>query len=390
MTEPCLVKVPRTRAPASGGDCPALASLPEAAADHEFQAPVESLLGAIVTLFKARAATVRLVESAGRQLRLIGRVGPGEPADRLSTPYACPACPGNSGHRDDICYCLAQSAGELQAFAVQLRHRGENCGLLTLYFPAGVAFPRESMPLLHSVSDVLGLALENARLAAENSRLAETHLYASLMQERQLLANEVHDSLAQNIACLRMRATLLRGALEQDDGERAASYLAEVEESLSVAHGRVRELITQFRTAMDPGGLLQALQKEMAGMNGLGGVELSFESRLASLELPAEQEIQVLHIVREALANVVKHAGARHGRVTLSEQGDDYVIAIEDDGVGLAASAAGGHSEHGHFGLNIMRQRAGHLGGEFRIDSDPAAGTRIFLTFPAPRHEIRP
>jgi two-component system nitrate/nitrite sensor histidine kinase NarX len=211
------------------------------------------------------------------------------------------------------------------------------------------------------------------------------------MQERQLLANEVHDTLAQNLACMRMRATLLRDALQQDNRERAANYLEEVEVSLSVAHGRVRELITQFRTAMDPEGLLHALRTEIAGMDGLGGVELAFENRLPDLKLPAEQEMQILHIVREALANVVKHARARHGRVSLSQNGENYEILVEDDGVGLSESGDDGDSDHGHYGLNIMRERAQHLGGDVRVEDRPDGGTRLWLQFPvaAGRKEAR-
>jgi len=381
--------------------CPgaALRAVPvaELAPASEFRLPVESLLGAIVALCGASGGAVRLLDAERGCLRLVGSSG--LTPSLASTDYVCPACPQpEKSHAapgaDGVCRCdpLAPAAGRLplQAFAVHLRHPGENCGLLTLFFPVGAELPRDTVPLLRSVSDVLGVALENARLAQQNKQLADAHLRASLMQERQLLANEVHDSLAQNLACLRMRATLLRDALQCGAGERAGQYVAELEESLSVAHGRVRELITQFRTAMDPLGLLHALQTEIASLNGLGGVELAFDNQVLAMELPAEHEMQVLHIVREALANVVKHARARHGRVTVRGGDGGYVIAVEDDGVGLLASGDGGDTEHGHFGLNIMRERAQHMGGEVRVDSDPLRGTRVLLTFPAPRYEARP
>ena len=357
--------------------------------DSEFQAPVESLLGAILSLCGARGAAVRLVEPESRILRLVAATE-GAADKPFDEHYGCPACPRPKTVGDGICRCAPLSPPALQAYAVQLRHRGADCGLLTLYFPLGTELPASTLPLLRSLSDVLGLALENARLALENSRLADIHLRASLVQERQLLANEVHDSLAQNLACMRMRTTLLKDALQHGEGERAGKYLAEVEESLMVAHGRVRELITQFRTAMDPLGLLHALKTEIASLNGLGGVELAFDNQTSALELPAEQEMQVLHIVREAVANVVKHARARHGRITLSGADGLYQIAVEDDGVGLASSGEGGDSAHGHFGLNIMRERAQHLGGEVRIDSPATGGTRVLFSFPAPQSEARP
>ena len=388
MTIPCPIEATVVLAPRIC-DGPLAARDAEPAPDNEFQVPVESLLGAIITLCGASGAAVRLVAPESRILHLVGSAGVFPARDDTAEHYGCPSCPRPGTAGDGICRCAPLSPPDLQAFAVQLRHRRADCGLLTLYFPVGTELPAITLPLLRSLSDVLGLALENARLALENSRLADAHLRSSLMQERQLLANEVHDSLAQNLACMRMRATLLRDALQHGEGERAGKYLAEVEESLTVAHGRVRELITQFRTAMDPLGLLHALQTEIASLNGLGGVELAFDNQASELALPAEQEMQVLHIVREAVANVVKHARARHGRVTLSGTDGHYQIAVEDDGVGLAASGSGGDSEHGHFGLNIMRERAQHLGGEVRIDSAPAGGTRVLFSFSVPRTEAR-
>lgn len=389
MTISCPLEAPRVLVPRIS-DAPVHASAVAARPDSEFQVPVEHLLGAILSLCGASGAAVRLVDPESRRLHLVGSAGEAPPIDPANERYACPTCPRPDADDKGLCRCAPLSPPTRQAFVLQLQHRNADCGQLTLYFPIGDELPATTLPLLQSLSEVLGLALENARLALENSRLADAHLRSSLMQERQLLANEVHDSLAQNLACMRMRTTLLKDALQHGEGERAGKYLAEVEESLTVAHGRVRELITQFRTAMDPQGLLHALKAEIASLNGLGGVELAFDNQTSALDLPAEQEMQVLHIVREAVANVVKHARARHGRITLSGADGHYQIAVEDDGVGLALSGKGGDSAHGHFGLNIMRERAQHLGGEVRIDSPPAGGTRVIFSFHAPLHEARP
>lgn len=395
--EPCPAQVRRPErvripaAPLSPAPLPVPTSLADLADMEEFRVPVENMLHATVALSGARGALLCLLHPQTGTPELQIRVGnTGQPDTQQSVlECLCGDCTELClQEASGFCRCTrlpSDRAGNepVISFVSGLRFRAEPCGILALFCHPDQELPAPLAPLLIALGETLGLALENTRRAQENSLLVQKHLCASLMQERQLLANEVHDTLAQNLACMRMRATLLRDALQQDNRERAANYLEEVEVSLSVAHGRVRELITQFRTAMDPQGLLHALRTEIAGMDGLGGVELAFENRLPDLKLPAEQEMQILHIVREALANVVKHARARHGRVTLSRGEDHYEILVEDDGVGLSESSDEGDSDHGHYGLNIMRERAQNLGGDVRVEDRPGGGTRLWLQFPA-------
>lgn len=358
------------------------------AAESEFRAPLEQLLGAIVTLCGAEAAAVRLLEGNGANLQLVGAVGmPTTLRERkAAVDPSCGVCgdavaSNETRCSNEICACAREIAagsadGSIQrVFAVPIHFRGAACGVLNLFLPANHELPIALWPLLPAVGDMLGLALENARLTQEN-------LHASLMRERHMFAGEVHDSLAQNLAFMRMRTPLLRDALLQHDEARAAKYLTEVDQSLADAHSRVRELITHFRSRMDPHGLVHALSETVASLHGLGGVELDFDNRVRELSLSAEQELQVFHIVREALANIVKHAQARHGRLTLEERQGRYEITIEDDGIGLAASDVR-DSERGHFGLDIMRERAQRLGGDLEFESGANHGTRMRLSFPA-------
>lgn len=366
-------------------------SLTDLVGSDEFVAPLEKLLINMLPVCGAEGGIVRFLHPRTGKPSLVVHAGKLNLASAQETLLdgICGDCPNECGNCVTGAYCYpllpsSQPDGRpLNAYVTGLECRGEHCGVLALFFPQGQELPANIAPVLQSLGEVLGLALEGTRRTHENSQRMQNHLCATLMQERQLLANEVHDTLAQNLACLRMRATLLRDALQRDDSARTEKYLGEVEESLSVAHGRVRELITQFRTAMDPLGLLHALHTEISGMDGLGGVELAFENRLPDFHLPAEQEMQILHIVREALANVVKHARARHGRVTLLRNEGRYEILVEDDGVGLAGSGEGGDSDHGHYGLNIMRERARSLGGDVHIESNRERGTRVLLQFPA-------
>lgn len=228
-----------------------------------------------------------------------------------------------------------------------------------------------------SADDRLAEALEAARQAREQ-------LASALVNERQMMANEVHDSLAQGLTYMRMRMSLLRDAIRQGDEPRAFKYWGDVDSALTDAHRRLRELITYFRTRMDPGGLVHALARTSESFLDRTGVALEFANRVPELQLPVGREVQVFHIVQEALANVCKHANARRARLVLDRRDDGYEIIVEDDGIGMAAElAAGERSEAGHYGITIMRERARRLGGELTVISAPGAGTRVRLYFPA-------
>jgi two-component system nitrate/nitrite sensor histidine kinase NarX len=113
------------------------------------------------------------------------------------------------------------------------------------------------------------------------------------------------------------------------------------------------------------------------------GVALEFANRVGALDLPVGREVQVFHIVQEALANVCKHAHARRARLTLERKEAGYEIVVDDDGVGMTVDPSGERGESGHFGIAIMRERAFRLGGELTLDSAPGSGTRVRLYFPA-------
>ena len=355
------------------------------AADPAILSVLETLLRAIADYSGAVAAAVRLRDPLREELRLVATVGvpAGMWRHKRRVDVNCGNCGAalkhNQARLESIhCACgvaLAQaSGGDLRLLAIPLRDAQEPCGVLNLFFPPAVAIPERLPDLLTAFSELIGLTLAN-------SRRSEEQLRATLQEERRILANEVHDALAQNIACMRMRTPLLRDAIAQRDTQRANDYLNEIESSLVVAHARARELITHFRSDMNPHGLLPALRETLAELQGLNGVDLAIEANMARPALSVDQSLQVLHIAREALVNVVKHAGARHGWLRLQQDEEMCTVSIEDDGIGIG-DPSGTSSRHGHFGLNIMRERAHLLGGEFGVEPRPGGGTRVRLSFP--------
>jgi two-component system nitrate/nitrite sensor histidine kinase NarX len=203
----------------------------------------------------------------------------------------------------------------------------------------------------------------------------------SLMNERTMLGNQIHDSLAQTLAYAKMRLTVLNDAMADGEQERANRYLGDVEEAVDLAYAELRNLITQFRDRIDPRGLVAALQDLAESFSKKANADVDFLNLTQDVMLTPEEEVQVFHIIQEALYNISKHARARHVVVTLDLDGGQYIVNVADDGVGLPADPTSNVGKS--YGLTIMRERAEKLRGALTIESRPAGGTIVRLAFPA-------
>ena len=221
---------------------------------------------------------------------------------------------------------------------------------------------------LREVTRLLG---ETLQAFAEERRQRRRELSA----ERGVLARELHDSVAQQLSYLQIRTSRLQAVLDQRQHEAADAMLDDLREGLRVMHRQVRELISSARLTMDGRSLRQALETSVESFSRSSGCVFSLDNRLPAHSLPSEVELQVLQIVREALANVVRHSHARQVLIRLWPQGGGAVVEVRDDGVGLPSLPP----EGGHFGLNIMHERAASIGSQLLIESSPGQGTCVRL-----------
>jgi two-component system nitrate/nitrite sensor histidine kinase NarX len=239
--------------------------------------------------------------------------------------------------------------------------------------------------LLDALSRHIGIAIGTARRAEQSRRL-------SLLEERAALARELHDSLAQSLAYMKIQVSRLKPLLPAADPEKvrpgssseAGEVLAELREGLNSAYRQLRELLTTFRLRIEGEGLAAALETTVAEFSSRGNIPVRLEAHLAGCTLSPNEEIHALQIVREALSNVLNHAQARHAEVKVLCNSDGSVSAtITDDGIGIQQSA-GVH----HYGMTIMDERAKNLGGQLTVENPPALGTRVTLHFmPGSRRE---
>ena len=356
------------------------------ASEYDLEALFNRFLEMMVRLSGASAGVVRVMTSDGQHLRLAASLGlPPElvEQERL-VDINCGIC-GAALRNDEIrltrdlkpCFERTRQPyfGECSSMVVvPLEHNGRLLGAYNLYMTEERPIPEEVSLLFRTISEQLAMAVENTRLMRENLRM-------TLMSERQMMANEVHDSLAQTMAYMKMRIELLREALLQYESGKALKYSGDIQQALDEAYASLRELLTQFRNRMDPLGLEHALKELASGYFDRTGIRLEFENRIPDLDLTVDQEVQVFHILQEALSNVARHSGAKQATLTLDADDGQYAFTVEDDGRGVFVMGAQPDLRH-HFGISIMSERAQRLHGNIEIANRPQGGARLRLLVP--------
>lgn len=339
------------------------------------------------------AATTRVLMPDGR-MRLVGSIGLDNDVlrEHQMLPMQLCLCGIALSPGDILCvnhakHCSKQlgrqmfDSDEVEVVAVPLEYHDEVLGLYNIFIKKpGVSEREDIMELLKTIGSHLGMAVAKHQSDAEARRL-------SIVEERTALAHELHDSLAQTLASLRFQVRMLEDTLSQNHSlEAAGDDLQRLRSGLDEAHTELRALLSSFRAPVDQRGIIPALEKLVQRFQQETDIHTFFQKECQSAQLPASDEMQMLRIVQEALANIRKHAQAHTVRILLSCRSDgSYGLLIEDDGIGFEHRGKAGQPGE-HIGLSIMEERAQRLGGELRIESEPGEGTRVELHYkPAER-----
>lgn len=220
-------------------------------------------------------------------------------------------------------------------------------------------------------------------IAIENARLYQQVRYLAVLEERDRLAREMHDNLAQALGYLNLKETITGELLACGAVEQAQESLLEMKKITREAYTDTREAIFHLRNTVILGTDLEPMLNEyLAEYRAHYGLETRLVVDDASLvEFPPEVAIQLNRIIQEALTNIRKHAQATCAWVRFQRQGDQACIIIEDNGRGfdLAATQLDGKE---HFGLQIMRERAESVGGNLEFDPRIGHGTRVIIHVP--------
>ena len=334
------------------------------------------------------AISARVVQLGGR-MRLVGAIGLDDKLQREAELLPLEICqcgqplsPGDIRCEHDGRWCREQlgrkmfTPEEVELISVPLEYHGDVLGQYDIYVARpGVSDREDILELLATVGSHLGVAVAKQR-SDENARRL------SIYEARNALAHELHDSLAQTLASLRFQVRMMEDSLQQQDDvcQMVADDLERIRNGVDEAHTELRELLNSFRASIDGRDLSSALEKLVQRFASETGIATYYQQECSQVRLSSSEEMQMLRIVQEALANIRKHARAHTVRVLLTCRGGRYNLLVEDDGVGFEGAAREGHPGE-HIGLSIMEERARRLGGELRIESEVGEGTRVELLY---------
>ena len=262
-------------------------------------------------------------------------------------------------------------AGYQNLVSVPVRLQQRLIGEIDLFFRSDIHLNADETELLDALASHLASALEGLRAAALERE-------AAVGEERALLARELHDSIAQSLAFLKIQAQLLRSAVQKHQPEQVQSTLDELDAGLKESINDVRELLVHFRTRTNTDDIEAALQETLQKFQHQTGLPTRLQLDGEGLPLPADVQVQVLHVVQEALSNVRKHAGASHVSLDV-HKGSQWRFVVRDNGSGFDTAQRHGET---HVGTKIMRERAERIGATVLIESLPGQGTTVTLTLP--------
>ena len=263
-------------------------------------------------------------------------------------------------------------AGFETVVSIPIRLHERLMGEIDLFYHARCDISDAERSLLEALTAHLAGAMENMRLNALEKE-------AAVSQERSFLARELHDSIAQSLAFLKIQVQLMQDALASEDPAQARRVLAEINTGVRESYADVRELLVHFRTRANAEDIEPALKTTLRKFEQQTGLPAALHMEGNGMPLAPDLQLQVLHIVQEALSNVRKHAAAKQVWVDVQQQ-PLWRFEIRDNGAGFA-NGPGAHDET-HVGLRIMTERAERIGANLQVLSTPGRGTSVILTLP--------
>ncbi len=330
-------------------------------AERDLQTVLQRVVDRARTLVGASYGAMALHEEAGSEAMLVS-----------SRPA------GQTPRHEDL-------SAQGSSLTVPVMSHGRVLGNLALVEDGEPArFDADDEETLRRFATLAALAIENARLHRQIQALAVT-------EERERIAREMHDSLAQVLGYVNTKAQATEAFLERGQTEKAAAQLGQLSAAARAAYADVREGILGLRAS--PGEartFIETLREYLTQWQEQSGVAVALVTDPAAgfaPRLTPHGEVQLLRIIQEALANVRKHAAATRAEVRLAVADGCLEVSVSDDGGGFDPDALG-RTAVPRFGLATMRERAEAIGGTLSISSTIGDGTRVAAVVPIGGGEI--
>lgn len=345
----------------------------------------DGVLDKMISLFGAQAGVVRLVDHKAEGIPIVASYGLSEDFISKENQLTCGEClcgetaksavavSYNVSQIDDLLISkhTCKSEGFEGVVSVPIKTRKGVIGVFNLFFQQACILPPSEVKLLETVSQHLGAAIESQRFVEREKEMA-------ISEERNLLAQELHDSIAQSLAFLNIQSQLLQDGLRKGLTAQVDSTLSQIKEGIQESYDDVRELLVHFRTRIEHDDIDVAVRDALKKFEDQTGIKTHYQFEGNALTLQPETILQFLHILHECLSNIRKHSQATQVDVHLSHDTECQLI-IHDNGVGFDHNQDAGDT---HVGLRIMKERTQRIDGKLIIDSTPDNGTTICLTLP--------
>ncbi len=301
-----------------------------------------------------REVQIRLYESNGE--------------DQFDDPAIAAGLSGDSDSPATVGNDASPAPGDheaLRPLSWRLQDKLGNYGLVLARHPV-------RQPLDNPQQRLMATLIEQFTSTLALERQSEHRQQMLLMAERTAIAAELHDSIAQSLSCLKLQIGCLQ-MQSQDTAPENRLLMQQMREELNTAYRQLRELLTTFRLSINESGLRAALKVAVDEFSVKLGFRIDFDYQLPAGTVTPHQVVHLIHISREALNNVLKHARATRVSVTAAKEEGEIVLSICDNGRGLPDERQRPH----HYGLLIMRDRAAGLPGHCRVMRRPAGGTEV-------------
>jgi len=351
----------------------------EIASRLEIEHVLESVTGKARDLLRSDVAFICLLDESRTALTLEAHAGPEDAVCRTCAPLR-ESVTGQILTHPQAMICEVGACQTIAPryrashLAAPLHAGGRVIGALCVGSAQRATYSHDQVRLLTELANFTAIALENARLYEQAERVAT-------LEERQRIAADMHDGLAQTLIYVRLKLEQAAGLVGQAEAQ-AAHELDLIGRALERANAEVRDSIASLRAAPQPGRPLRERIEEaaqaFAAVYAAPVVEVHADDA-DELVLPEEEVTQILRVVQEALQNVRRHAEATRVCIGFAREGACYRLTVRDDGRGFNPAANGG----GHFGLSIMQARAVQLGGQLAVEAAPGGGTQVTLAWPA-------
>lgn len=350
----------------------------------DLEVNLRSLLERARALMDGEVAVLCLVNGRSALVPKV-RLGPQEifsehPTDSDSPSGRMDCIPGHMSSlgisREDLaCFGIKDGAVRTLLKAPML-NEGKIIGALCIARTTYRLFSSIEEEVLNDLATLAAIAVENARLQEQLKSMA-------LIEERQRIAREMHDGLAQDLAYLHTKFAHLEQKIASRQIDESLADLKEMKQVAREAYEEVRQAIHGFRSMVPRGhGLIAALTDHLDQIEERSGISMKLAvADDAALRFRPWVEIQLSRIIQEALANVRKHSQAKHAWVAFHAENEVAKVIIRDDGIGFELD--GPARVHGRsFGLKIMKERAEEIGGDLFISSEPGQGTTVEVQLP--------